>query len=119
VDAARGPRSEAELVVLYAGLIALGSDLSAADMVRIIPGVGTDSAGQMVARLEADGSLPAANTAVLERFRALPIAKLWGDGIGASADMMSLDATLHLWSARREPRRRTHAVDTYTHVPDQ
>lgn len=37
----------------------------------------------------------------------------------ASADMMSLDATRHLWTARIEPRRRTPAVGTYTHVLDQ
>lgn len=115
----RQPRSEGELVVLYAALIALGSDLSAADMVRMIPGVSADSVGQMMTRLEGDGRLRAANTAVLERFRALPITKSWGDGVGASADMMSLDATRHLWSARREPRRRTHVVGTYTHVLDQ
>lgn len=33
--------------------------------------------------------------------------------------MMSLDATRHLWLARMEPRRRTSAVGTYTHVIDQ
>lgn len=50
---------------------------------------------------------------------AQPIASLWGSGVLASADMMSLDATRHLWTARIEPRRRTPAVGAYTHVLDQ
>jgi TnpA family transposase len=33
--------------------------------------------------------------------------------------MMSLDATRHLWNARIEPRRGTHAVGSYTHVSVQ
>ena len=33
--------------------------------------------------------------------------------------MMSLDATRRLWTARHDPRRRTPAVGTYTHVLDQ
>src|SRR3546814_20082808 len=48
-----------------------------------------------------------------------PVAALWGSGVAASADMMSLDATRHLWTARIEPRRRTPAVGTYTHVSDR
>lgn len=37
----------------------------------------------------------------------------------ASADMMSLEATRYLWSARLDPRRRTHAVGTHAHVLNQ
>ena len=47
------------------------------------------------------------------------IATLWGRGLFASADMMSLEATRYLWSARLDPRRRTYAVGTYAHVLDQ
>ncbi|GAC1402279.1 MAG: hypothetical protein NVSMB52_16210 [Chloroflexota bacterium] len=39
--------------------------------------------------------------------------------IPASSDMMSLEANRHLWNARVDPRRRTYAVGTYTHVLDQ
>lgn len=56
---------------------------------------------------------------MLDHFRTLPVTKLWGGGIQASADMMSLDATRRLWTARHDPRRRTPAVGTYTHVLDQ
>jgi TnpA family transposase len=51
--------------------------------------------------------------------RAHPVAALWGRGLFASADMMSLEATRYLWSARIDPRRRTYAVGTYAHVLDQ
>ena len=56
---------------------------------------------------------------MLDHFRTLPVTKLWGGGIQASADMMSLDATRRLWTARHDPRRRAPAVGTYTHVLDQ
>ena len=52
----RPPRSEQELVTLYAGLIGLGSDLSAAELVRMVTPLAADSLGQMVLRIElADG----------------------------------------------------------------
>jgi Tn3 transposase DDE domain len=44
---------------------------------------------------------------------------VWGRGLFASADMMSLEATRYLWAARLDPRRRTCAVGTYAHVLDQ
>ena len=72
-----------------------------------------------MARLEADGRRRAANAAVPGCCGTLPIAKLCGDGVGASTDMMRRDATRHLWSARRELRRRTYAVETYKHILDQ
>lgn len=115
----RAPRSEQELVTAYAALVALGSDLTAADLMRMTPGIGADSIGQMMVRLEAGDQLRRANAAVLAHFRAQPIARIWGSGLHASADMMSLEATRHLWSARVDPRRRTYAAGTYAHVLDQ
>jgi TnpA family transposase len=115
----RGPRSEQELVTVYAAVVALGSDLTAADLMRMTPGIGADSIGQMMVRLEAGDQLRQANGAVLRHLRAAPIAALWGQGLHASADMMSLEATRHLWSARVDPRRRTYAAGTYAHVLDQ
>ena len=115
----RPARSERELVTLYAGLIGLGSDLSEAELVRMVPALAADSLGQMVLRIEADGRLRAANDAVLRFMRGHRIAGLWGRGLFASADMMSLEATRYLWAARLDPRRRTYAVGTYAHVLDQ
>lgn len=48
-----------------------------------------------------------------------PVTRRWGSGNQASADMMSLDATRHLWNARTEPRRGTRAIGTYSHTLDQ
>ncbi len=73
----------------------------------------------MMRRIEGTDRLPAANRLVLDHFRILPVTRLWGGGFQASADMMSLDASRRLWSARHDPRRRTPAVGTYTHVLDQ
>jgi len=115
----RPARSERELVTLYAGLIGLGSDLSEAELVRMVPALAVDSLGQMVLRIEAAGRLRAANDAVLRFMRGHRIAGLWGRGLFASADMMSLEATRYLWAARLDPRRRTCAVGTYAHVLDQ
>src|SRR3954447_583481 len=67
----------------------------------------------------AERRLRSANNAVLGFMREHPVAALWGRGLFASADMMSLEATRYLWSARLDPRRRTYAVGTYAHVLDQ
>jgi TnpA family transposase len=115
----RPARSERELVTLYGGLLGLGSDLTVAELARMIPSIDADSLGQMVLRLESDGRLRAANEAVLGFMRQHPVAILWGRGLNASADMMSLEATRYLWSARLDPRRRTFAIGTYAHVLDQ
>jgi TnpA family transposase len=115
----RPARSEPELVTLYAALLALGSDLSVADITRMVPAVEAGSVGQLVARIESENRLRAANDAVLSCMREHRIADLWGRGLFASADMMSLEATRYLWSARLDPRRRTYAVGTYAHVLDQ
>jgi len=115
----RPAQSDKELVTLYAALLGLGSALSVAELARMIPAVDADSLGQMVLRLETDGRLRAANEAVLGVMRHHPVASLWGRGLNASADMMSLEATRYLWSARLDPRRRTFAIGTYAHVLDQ
>ena len=115
----RPARSEPELVTLYAGLMGLGSDLSAAELERMVPALAADSIGQMMLKVEAEKRLRSANDAVLRFMREHPVATLWGRGLFASADMMSLEATRYLWSARLDPRRRTYAVGTYAHVLDQ
>jgi hypothetical protein len=107
----RSARSERDLVTLYAGLIGLGSDLSAAELVRMVPALVADSLGQMVLRIEADGRLRVANDAVLRFMRGHRTAGLWVRGLFASADMMSLEATRYLWAARLDPRRRTYGSE--------
>lgn len=114
----RAPRSDREQIVLYAALLALGSDLQAADMERMVPGVTAAATGAMMRRLETSGRLREANN-LLARFIAdQPISAQWGKGANASSDMMSLDAARTLWSARSDPRRRTASMGAYTHVAD-
>jgi hypothetical protein len=86
--------------------------------VRMVPSLAADSLGQMMLKIEVEGRLRSANDAVLYFMREHRVATLWGRGLFASADMMSLEATRYLWSARLDPRRRTYAVGTYAHVLD-
>ena len=86
----RTPRIEHELILLYAGLIALGSDLTAADMARMTLDIEADAIGEMIRRIEGNDRPPTANRLVLDHFRTLPVTRLWGGGDQASADIMSL-----------------------------
>jgi TnpA family transposase len=120
----RAPRGDAELIAFYAALLALGSDLSVADMARMVPGLTADTIGAMIRRLEhrtdhGKSGLRAANDAVLGHFRCLPVAKVWGEGVTASSDMMSIETSRKLWAARLDSRRKTASIGTYTHVLDQ
>ena len=115
----RPPRHERELITVYAALLALGSDLTAADIVRMIPVLSAEMVEPVIAKLEHDQVLRDANDAVVRFMRSNKITKYWGPGISVSADMMSLEATRHLWLSRLDPRRRSFAVGTYTHVLDQ
>jgi alpha-beta hydrolase superfamily lysophospholipase len=97
----------------------MGLGLSATELVRMVPSLAADSLGQMMLKIEVERRLRSANDAVLRFMREHPIAALRGRGLFASADMMSLEATRYLWSARLDPRRRTYAVGTYARVLDQ
>ena len=44
---------------------------------------------------------------------------MWGDGHKGLGDMMAMDASRHLWTARVDSRRRTYAARMYTHVRDR
>ena len=74
----RAPRSEQELVTLYAALMGLGSDLSAAELVRMVPALAADSLGQMMLKIEVERRLRAANDAVLRFMREHRVATLGG-----------------------------------------
>jgi TnpA family transposase len=115
----RTPHGEPELAQVYAAVLALGSDMSVADMARMAPGLDAEAIGTMMRRLVSQNRFRAANSAVLGAFLMLPVARLCGDGVSASADMMSLETSRRLWSARLDPRRRTASVGTYTHVINQ
>ncbi len=85
----------------------------------MIPGVDTAQVSVAMRALETHGRLRRANERVVEFQGRVPLAAHWGSGEKASADMMSLDASRHLWSARVDPRRRTYAAGIYTHLLDR
>ncbi|WP_282611243.1 Tn3 family transposase [Pelagibius sp. Alg239-R121] len=115
----RSPRNERELITLYGAVFALGTDLTAAEVTRMVPGLSEEAVGSMIRLIEEDQRLRRANDAIVQYLRSHEVAEAWGTGLFASSDMTSLDATRHLWNARLDPRRRSYAVGTYTHVLDQ
>jgi len=115
----RPAQSEAELVTLYVALLALGSDLTVAALDRMVPGIEPGMVGTLIQKLSGGVPLRLANNTVVDFMQQHRVATLWGQGLDASADMMSLDATRHLWNARLDPRRKGPAIGTYPHVLDQ
>ena len=120
-EALLGHRAEtvAELLALYAAVLAHGTDIDAKSAAAMIPGLDTAWVSVAMRALETHGRLRRANERVVEFQGRIPISAHWGDGAKGSADMMSLEATRHLWSARTDPRRRTYATGIYTHVLDR
>jgi len=116
---ARKARDAHELISLYAALIAHGTELDAKGVAAMIPQLDTAHVSTAMRALEMPGRLRRANERVVEFQRTHAITELWGTGQQASSDSMSLDTSPHLFYARADPRRRTHAVGIYTHVLDQ
>jgi TnpA family transposase len=116
---ARRPSSSNELLAIYGALLAHGTDLDAKGAGSMIPGIDAAHISTAMRAVELSGRLRRANERVSEYQNALPIAALWGDGTKGSADMMAMDASRHLWTARVDPRRRTYAAGLYTHVRDR
>lgn len=106
-------------MALYGALLAHGTDGDAKGVASMIPGLEPTQIAVAMRALEGGGRLRRANQRVAEYQSRIPIAALWRDGDKASADMMSLDASRHLWRARVDPRRRTYAAGIYTHVRDR
>lgn len=108
-----------ELLASYAALLAHGTDLDAKGVAAMIPGIETAHVSVAMRAIEGHGRLRRANERVVQFQGRFPLAAHWGSGARASADMMALDTSPHLWSARVDPRRRTYAAGVYTHVVDR
>jgi hypothetical protein len=93
--------------------------MNATDVALMIPSLSAPEISAAMKLLEGEGAIDRANKLVVEFIDRLPIMKVWGDGKSASSDMMSLQASLHLWNARRDPRRKTASMGMYTHVSNQ
>jgi hypothetical protein len=111
----RAPRSADELISSYAGVLA-AANVEASAMALMIPGLPAPAISRVLRLLEGEPGLRRASDAVVEWMRALPLVRGWGRGFEASADMVSLDTSRHVYMARQDPRRRRFAVGTYLHI---
>ena len=113
------PGSRAELLMVYAAVLAHGTLLTAADIARMVPERASAAIRQMMNRIADERKLRQAADAVLEFMHRHQIAAHWGRADLASADMMSLETARTVWQARTDPRRRTASIGMYTHVRDR
>ncbi len=115
----REPRSAEELLMAYAGILAHGTSLTAAECARMIPQLSASSIRQAMRWAGDERRLSQACQAVLEFMQRHPIAATWGRSDLASSDMMSLETSKRVWQARLDPRRQTPSIGVYTHVRDR
>lgn len=114
----RRARSGDELLGVYAGMLAYGCALDASQVSLAMPQLTAEHVLRGMALFENAPAVREANEAVIGFQRRLPICAAWGDGTLASADMMSLDVSKHIWVARMDYRRKLPSVGTYTLVSD-
>ena len=114
----RTARSAEELLELYAGMLAHGCALDASQVSLAMPQLTVNHVLRGMTLLENSPGVRAANDAVVGFHKRLPICAAWGDGSLASADMMSLDVSKHIWVARMDYRRKLPSVGSYTLVSD-
>jgi TnpA family transposase len=115
----RAPQSEHELLLTYGALLGHGTDMNASEVALMIPSLSPEEISSAMKLLEAEDVIGKANKLIVEFIDRLPVMKVWGDGKYASSDMMSLPTSMHLWNARRDPRRKTASMGMYTHVLNQ
>ncbi|MBP7573734.1 MAG: Tn3 family transposase, partial [Rhodoferax sp.] len=115
----REPRSTDELLMVYAGIMAHGTSLTAVECARMIPQLSATSIRQAMRWARDERRLSQACQAVLEFMQRHPIATTWGRSDLASSDMMSMETTKRVWQARLDPRRNTPSVGIYSHVRDR
>jgi TnpA family transposase len=115
----REPYNRSELLLTYAGVLALSTSMTAAEVARMVPGLGPEAVRQMTKRLCDDRKLRMASDAVLQYLHRFDIAANWGRGDLASSDMMSLQTPRAVWQARADPRRKTASIGIYTHAMDR
>ncbi len=115
----REPRSGEELLMAYAGVLAHGTSLTAAECARMIPQLSATSIRQAMRWAGDERRLALACQAVLEYMQRHAIAATWGRADLASSDMMSLETSRRVWQARQDPRRQTASIGIYSHVRDR
>jgi TnpA family transposase len=102
--------------MVYGGILAHGTSMSAAETARMIPQLSAATVRQAMRWAGDERRLAEASAAVLAYMRQHPIAATWGRSDLASSDMMSLETQQRIWQARIDPRRQTPSVGIYSHV---
>jgi TnpA family transposase len=103
----------------YAGILAHGTSLTAAECARMIPQLSATSIRQAMRWAGDERRLALACQAVLEFMQRHAIAATWGRADLASSDMMSLETSRRVWQARRTPGGRHASIGIYSHVRDR
>ena len=103
----REPHSADELLMAYAGILAHGTSLTAAECARMMPQLSATSIRQPMRWAGDERRLGMACQAVLEFMQGHAIATTWGRSDLASSDMMSMETTKRVWpgSTRAATRR--------------
>ncbi len=110
----RKAKDRVELISVYAGLLAAGTEIDAKSAAAMIPGINAASVASGMRLLEHGERLRAASNKIVDYQQRIEIVKTWGNGSRGSADMMALDATKHLFHARQNPRRKTMSAGIYS-----
>jgi len=115
----REPRSSRELLMVYAGILAHGTALSAAETARMMPQLTAVSVRQAMKWARDERRLAEACRAVLTFMHRHAISTTWGRSDLASSDMMSLETHRRVFVARNDPRRQTPSIGIYGHTRDR
>ena len=89
-----------ELLGVYGALLAAGTDLESRGIATMVRGVRESTVRRYMRLFEARPALRAANDALVHFARRHAVVNHWGSGYEASSDLLSLDASKHLWNAR-------------------
>ncbi len=112
----RRAQDEVELIRLYGALMAHGMLVDVTAVAAMLPQVSESDVARAMKDFENANRLRTANARVVDLQQSFEIVKLWADGTGASSDMMAMDASLHLYKARVNPRRKVMGTGIYTTV---
>lgn len=115
----RPPFDANELLAVYGGVLASGTDMTAKGISMMTPGLNPGQIAAKMSTTQSAAQLRKANDLVTEFMLQFPVTKHWALGNWMSADAVSLDASRHLYSARLEPRKRTPSTGMYSHVLDR
>jgi hypothetical protein len=92
-----------ELLMAYAGILAHGTSLTAAECARMIPQLSATSIRQAMRWAGDERRLAQACQAVLEFMQRHALASTWGRSDLASSDMMGLETSRRVCDDRRLP----------------